>query len=163
MRQTFNLIFLSCLMKNLFERAFFTLDGQTCLCRTFPKVGLLCPTNCPCCRHSGRVWRWGCDDRKDPSSFWSCLSPVERFFWVGYESFANLSASNSTWEVFSWNICHRSGPSVLNSWVCEWNIIWTGLRDRCMLWLPLFGKISLTTRHCLVVLDIRAAHDMPLC
>lgn len=51
----------------------------------------------------------------------------------------------------------RSGPNVLNSWLCPWSTVWADLRDSSMLWLPPFGKISLTTHYCPVVLGMTAA------
>lgn len=44
---------------------------------------------------------------------------------------------------------------------CQWSTVWAGLRDRCMLWLPPFGKISLTTHYCPVVLGMRALWCAP--
>lgn len=44
---------------------------------------------------------------------------------------------------------------------CRWSTVWASLRDRCMLWLPPFGKISLTTHYCPVVLGIRVSWCAP--
>lgn len=44
---------------------------------------------------------------------------------------------------------------------CQWSTAWAGWRDRCMLWLLPFGKISLTTCYCSVVLGIRASWCIP--
>lgn len=160
MRQTFNLIFLSWFMKNLFERASFTLGGQTAFAG--PSQRLLHLTNCPCCRHSGRAWRWGCDDMKDPSSFWRWLSPVESFFfpklWIFCQSFSiKLSLGSVQLEHLPQV---RTKCTELLGLSVKYHL--NRFKGQMLALASSFWKDFLD-HYWPVVLDIRAAHDVPLC